>query len=159
MKSDFHYYALCTKSGRWIFGHTWLCAWHRRDNLPIGFLKPFIHRILFAFVLLASVSAWAGMDTNYCERVVNAIWQAEGGSKAHYPYGIIAKRPLTEPEARRWCRNTVRNNWTRWTRAGSQGDYLEFLQVRYAPTKGATNDPRGLNRNWLKNVRFYMKGK
>ena len=106
----------------------------------------------------------------YATNLVNAIYRAEGGAKAAYPYGIIAPRKLSEAEARRWCFNTVRNNWTRWEAArsrrgneagplltsGATPDYLAFLAARYAPI-GAANDPRNLNRNWLKNVRAGLK--
>ena len=53
----------------------------------------------------------------------------------------------------RICRNTVINTHRRWVKAGRPGEYLRFLQRRYAPTNGATNDPHGLNRHWEANVR------
>ena len=107
-------------------------------------------------LVLSSLSlAAADMPKGYDERVADAIFKAE--NSRHYPYGIIAKgRLLDEATARKWCLNTIRNNWTRWQAAGAQGDYLTFLAKRYAPTKGATNDPTGLNKNWLKLVRHFL---
>jgi hypothetical protein len=45
--------------------------------------------------------------------------------------------------------NTIRNNHTRWIRAGKPGKFLDFLADRYCPKSA---DPVG-NRNWKKNVR------
>jgi predicted amidophosphoribosyltransferase len=90
------------------------------------------------------------------ERLADAIYRAEGGAKAKKPYGILSIPVRDEAHARRICLNTIRNNVKRWEKAGKPGDYLEFLARRYAPV-GAANDPTGLNKNWLKNVRFFYK--
>jgi hypothetical protein len=91
-------------------------------------------------------------------KLVDAIYVIEGGAKTKYPYGIksITIKGDTEQErvayARKICWNTVQNQHDRWIKAGSKGDYLESLANRYAPI-GAGNDPKGLNNNWLKNLR------
>ena len=90
------------------------------------------------------------------DAIVQAIYWAEGGPKTRHPFGILSVKCEGYEECRRICRNTVRNNVRRWKAAGAQEDYLEFLARRYAPTQGATNDPSGLNRHWLKNVRFFL---
>lgn len=33
--------------------------------------------------------------------------------------------------------------------------YIEFLASRYCPI-GADNDPQGLNKNWVKNVKYFL---
>lgn len=91
----------------------------------------------------------------YFEQVVEAIYKAEGGERAKKPYGILSVPCSGKAECRNVCYNTVRNNWYRWDKAGRPGDYLEFLAKRYAPV-GVANDPTGLNRNWVKNVRGLM---
>jgi hypothetical protein len=92
------------------------------------------------------------------QQIVEAIYKAEGGSKAQYLYGIRSVKYSNAAEARRICFNTVKNNRKRWAKAGNPGEYLEFLARRYCPV-GADNDPRGLNRHWLKNVKhFLLKG-
>ena len=91
----------------------------------------------------------AGYDV---ERLATAIYHAEGGAKTAHPYGILAKYKTTTP--RDACKNTIRSKWREWVKLGAKGDYLAYLQSRYAPI-GAENDPTGLNRNWLKNVRFW----
>jgi len=91
-------------------------------------------------------------------RIVDAIYLAEGGEKARKPYGILSVPCGSKAECRRIAERTVRNNFKRWADAGAEGDYLEFLARRYAPI-GAENDPKGLNENWLKNVRHFLGAK
>lgn len=86
------------------------------------------------------------------ERLATAIFHAEGGNATRHPYGILAKYKVTTP--RQACINTIRSKHKEWTAKGSKGDYLRYLQSRYAPTDGVVlNDPTGLNRNWYKNVK------
>ena len=89
------------------------------------------------------------------ERIVDAIYRIEGGTKAVKPFGILSVSCASYADCRHVCRNTVRNTYRRWVRAGRPGDYVDFLGARYAPL-GAANDPRGLNRHWVKNVRSLL---
>lgn len=100
----------------------------------------------------AASATFTPMPQAEAERIADAIYVAEGGAKAKKPYGILSVKVANEAEARRVAVNTIRNNWKRWHDAGKPGEYLEFLAKRYAPV-GAENDPQGLNKNWLKNVR------
>lgn len=86
------------------------------------------------------------------DRLSQAIYKAEGGTKAKKPYGILSVPCEGKAECGKICRNTIRNNLKRWDKAGRKEPYLEFLSRRYAPTKNATNDPNGLNQHWLGNV-------
>ena len=93
------------------------------------------------------------------ERLVEAIYRAEGGDQATYLNGIRSVSYKDSSEARRICVNTVVNNKKRFYLQGEHEDYLDFLGSRYCPV-GAKNDPKGLNSNWLKNVRyFYNEGR
>jgi hypothetical protein len=89
------------------------------------------------------------------EALVNAIFQAEGGSRATYLYGIRSVKYSTPEEARRICRNTVVNNYKRFAKQTKYTDYLEFLASRYCPVN-CDND-RGTNKFWERNVRYYLK--
>ena len=88
---------------------------------------------------------------------VSAIRYAENGGKGR-EYGILDKRvkPTYRSQAG-WCAATVQKNYDRWVKAGSKGEFVVFLGNRYCPV-GADNDPKGLNKHWIKNVRkLYAK--
>jgi hypothetical protein len=99
---------------------------------------------------------------NYSDdQIVQAIYHAEGGSRAQYLYGIRSVRYRSAVDARRICATTIRKNRTRYSIYGykTHKTYIEFLASRYCPLN-ADNDPKKLNRNWIKNVRHHLtKGK
>ena len=110
---------------------------------------------------LQAIKHWNEHAPKYSDKqIVEAIYKAEGGDKATYLYGIRSVPYDTPEEARRICFNTVRNNRRRYKEYGHEkyGTYLEFLASRYCPI-GADNDPKGLNKNWLKNVRYFLEVK
>lgn len=89
------------------------------------------------------------------EKLVNAIYKAEGGANTRHPYGILKKFKTTTP--RQACFNTCRHAWRDYLELKNPNvSFLEFLAERYAPTKGfVANDPTHLNQNWLKNVSYF----
>ena len=82
-------------------------------------------------------------------QIANAIYKAEGGSKTNHPYGILVKYKHTTP--RQACLNTIAHA----RRDFNEGDFISFLGSRYCPV-GASNDPQGLNKNWIKNVKYFL---
>jgi hypothetical protein len=85
------------------------------------------------------------------ERLATAIGKAEN-SKAH-PYGIMQRYRNTTP--RQACINTIKH---RLKTFNGHGDFITYLGSIYAPAN-ATNDPKGLNKNWVNNVKyFYERG-
>jgi len=118
-------------------------------------------RALFSLIIICSftmpvyaqtlTASWS--DTE----IVEAIYQAEGGIKATYLYGIRSVSYDTPEEARRICFNTVRNNHKRYAKYGykTHKTYLEFLASRYCPIN-ADNDPTNLNINWISNVKYFL---
>jgi len=87
--------------------------------------------------------------------VVASIRHAENGGKGR-EYGIL--HPRVKPTYRSqagWCSATVQKNYDRWVKAGRKGDFISFLGARYCPV-GADNDPTGLNKHWIKNVKYYL---
>jgi hypothetical protein len=89
------------------------------------------------------------------EKLVSAIYLAEGGERAKKPFGILSVPCSDYSSCKKICTNTVRNNLKRWEKAGKPGDYLEFLSKKYAPVGMGknSNDPRNLNKNWYSNVK------
>lgn len=95
-------------------------------------------------------------ETEYFDKLTQVIYQIEGGARAKYLYGIVSVKYKNEVEARKICTNTIRNNWYRWKQNSKGLTFDAYLANVYCPV-GAKNDPLGLNSNWLKNFRFYVK--
>ena len=111
--------------------------------------------------LLIAVSAQAqqfSMTRQQVEKLADAIYISEGGNATVFPYGIKSVSCKGETACRRICINTINNNVKRFNNYGykKHETYLEFLASRYCPI-GAKDDPTGLNKNWIKNVRFYYE--
>ena len=106
-------------------------------------------KLLLIFAAIAATTAAAApLPEAEVNRLADAIYRAEGGAKARAPYGILSVKVANEADARRVCMNTIRNNWTRWEKAGRPGLYVDFLADKYCPPSA---DLVG-NRNWKKNV-------
>ena len=116
------------------------------------FLMSLFFVIVFWFVFSVLDTAHASDYT--VEQIVNAIRKAEGNPN----YGIVSVKCSTSAECRKICFNTVKNNRKRFADYGhkNHADFISFLASRYCPI-GAENDPKGLNRHWEKNVRFFLK--
>ena len=87
------------------------------------------------------------------EQIANAIYLAEGGAKTRHPYGILAKYKHTTP--RQACINTIKSAKRRYEKSNQRIDFVTFLSLTYCPI-GAKNDPTGLNKNWVKNVKYFL---
>lgn len=99
-----------------------------------------------------------------------AIRKAEGGGPGR-EFGIISVSAPTYRQQLELCAESIRNNLVRCT--GNLFEYnktklhvkrivysivfIEYMARRYAPI-AAENDPEGLNKNWVNNVRScYLK--
>ena len=114
--------------------------------------------LLIAFVIILAIVIFASTGraeefTN--EQIANAIYLAEGGSKAKVAYGILSVKVKDEKEARQVCLNTIKNQRKRHGAHNCGLDFLTCLARRYAPI-GASNDPKDYNKNWLKNVKYFL---
>lgn len=98
------------------------------------------------WAFLGGVAIAGGYDV---ERLANAIYRAEGGAKTSHPYGILAHYKHTTP--RQACINTINHQLKHWN---GKGDFIEFLGKTYCPI-GAKNDPQGLNKNWVRLVKYF----
>ncbi len=141
--------------------HKGLKILKKKENRTIQFLaKRAIENFLkakkiFTLVLLLLIipsQSFAYTDQELC----SAIYKSEGGENAQYLYGIRSVKYDTPEEARQICLNTIRNQRRRHEAHVCNLSYLECLAKRYCPI-GADNDPKGLNKNWLKNVRYFLK--
>ena len=109
--------------------------------------------LLLVFSLLTSFTQSAFANPDF-ERLADAIYKSEGGSKTRHPYGILAKYKHTTP--RQACINTCKSKYKAWAESDKSLSYLEYLGSKYAPTINASNDPTGLNKNWVKNVKYFL---
>jgi hypothetical protein len=108
--------------------------------------------IIASLLISGAVSTPAQAQEPSYSAITDAIYAAEGGRQAIKPFGVLSVPCSDYADCRRVCYNTVRNNHRRWIKAGRPGEYLRFLQKRYAPI-GAENDPKNLNDNWYRNVK------
>jgi len=105
--------------------------------------------ILMLFILLSFATLAIAKEAQYTnDQIADAIYKAEN-SKSH-PYGILAHYKHTTP--RQACINTIKHARKDWN---GQGSFIVFLGKRYCPV-GASNDPKGLNKNWVKNVKMFL---
>lgn len=134
------------------------------DVLILILLMMFVGLVVLANAqvpLLAEVSVPSNIQSmqkvktfgNLCD----AIYWAEGGDLATYKYGIRSVSYDSTTEAREICLRTVRNTLEKYAKIRCKGfeKPLECLARRYCPI-GAENDPKGINKNWLRNVRGFL---
>lgn len=109
-----------------------------------------LYRVCLAqcFILIATVASAEPFYSTV--EICDAIFMAEGGTKADYFYGIRSVPYRDISEAQQICFNTVRNNRKRWKNAGSKGEFIDFLASKYCPSDKII---------WAKNVRWFIKHK
>ena len=100
-------------------------------------------------VLACQIGPAREIEAQDVARIADAIWRVEGGRSTRYPYGVKTPKASNEKDARRICENTIRNNWIRWERSGSHGEFIEFLGSRYCPK---SSDPVG-HKRWIVNMK------
>jgi NRPS condensation-like uncharacterized protein len=106
--------------------------------------QMYIKYIIIIISLIWCVPCW-GYSV---DQLADAIYKAEN-SKTH-PYGILAHYKHTT--SRQACINTINHAKRDWD---GRGDFIIFLASRYAPI-GVKNDPNNLNKNWIKNVKYFL---
>lgn len=102
---------------------------------------------LFA-LLLAALPTYGSPDMN---RLLDAVWKAEGGEKARVPYGLTTVRVKSHAHAREIARKTL-------ARALAERPDLPWIEATarvYCPAK---TDPVG-HKNWKRNVMFFYRKK
>lgn len=123
------------------------------DKKENSYLVEIVTAILLALVLSLVLIKPARAELVYTnEQIARAIYYAEGGAKTSHPYGILTHYKTTTPKQA--CLNTIAHA----RRDFQGGDFIAFLGSRYCPV-GASNDPRGLNRNWIRLVKYFLREK
>jgi len=105
-----------------------------------------------------------GAEANNCTDpvllcILFAIRNAENGREG-LEFGVMHPKAKDQPNSLRvqagWCAATVSKNYKRWLDSKEDIDFISFLGRRYCPV-GAKNDPTGLNRHWITNVRAFTE--
>jgi len=104
-----------------------------------------MNRFASLFVLL--LSAFPACAVPDMDRLLDAVWKAEGGEKARVPYGITTVRVNSPNHARTIARRTL----TRALRERPDLSWIEATARVYCPEK---SDPQG-HKNWKKNVWYW----
>lgn len=136
------------KTGQWILES--MGYQKNKSKVNIWWMVGLVALWLLCFVLMATMS-YAQDYTN--AEIADTIYLAEGGAKTNHPYGILTRYHSTSP--RQACLNTIVHARRDWD---GTGDFIVFLGSRYCPV-GAENDPTGLNKNWVKNVNYFLRSK
>lgn len=105
-----------------------------------------IFTLIFVCIFFSIVHA----ETIDVNKLADAIGRAEN-SKTH-PYGILAHYKHTTP--RQACINTINHSLKHFNEQSKEKDFIVWLSRTYCPI-GAKNDPTGLNKNWVKNVKYF----
>ena len=103
-----------------------------------------------------------GIDENDHETMsmLYAIRSTENG-RAGKEFGVLHKNAVGKPgqtldKQAGWASSILMKRKGEWegmdsTTQAQYNGFPHYLQTKYSPTIGATNDPKGLNNNWLKN--------
>jgi hypothetical protein len=110
----------------------------------------YILAVALVALMLIPIIGFALQDWSptYVERLADAIYRAEGGDKAHQPYGIETIKCDTEAKCRRICKNTIINHAKRHSTHCCGDDFLTCLAKRYCPPNW---------KNWLSNVKYFLE--
>jgi hypothetical protein len=116
------------------------------------------HLILVVLGLLVVSSAVYGTEIDV-EKLANSIKKAENSKSK--PYGILrdyCKAGDIDGQCRKGCIQTINKRLKMWRSEGEPGDFISYMSKSYCPI-GASNDPKGLNKNWVKNVTHFYNQK
>jgi len=112
-------------------------------------MQKIIMMVIGVGLMLSSIAY--GFTT---DQIADAIYKAEGSNKTNHPYGILQKYKHTTP--RQACINTIVHARKDFKgKYKSESEFISLLGDRYCPV-GAKNDPKGLNKNWKKNVNYFL---
>lgn len=118
-----------------------------------GLLTVFGLFLLISFISGRAIAApHQPIETleQYFSRLAIAIDRTESGN---HPYGILAYlRGRDEDSARKVCLATIMGRYRVWKEKQQGMDFIFSLSLVYCPVE----DGHEGNRNWRKNVRYFM---
>lgn len=109
--------------------------------------------ICIVIIVISLVIASSYAEDHYTnEQIADAIYKTEGGKKAKVPYGVLS---IKTNDTRGVCINTIKKQRIRHKKHDCNSDFITCLGNRYCPV---SSDSKG-NKNWVKNVRYFLKSK
>ena len=90
----------------------------------------------------------------YIEQVADAVYWAEGGKLSKRPYGLVSYSFNSPASYRARCIYHLTTYYNLWNK---RGDFIDYLAEHWAPTKGVSGRTAAMNRNWKKNVKYFLK--
>ncbi len=111
-------------------------------STPVSFCLAVIFSLCF------SLTSHASSYDIPSEKIVQAIYHAEGGSSTRYPFGIKSIPCKGYDSCRLICLNSVKNAKKRYVKAGCPGDFISFMGKRYSPPE--------INPNWVRLVKYFI---
>lgn len=109
--------------------------------------------LFFGLVLTANIATASNLNA---DKIADAIYVIEGGSKTKYPYGIKSiKTRGNKVKARKICINTIKNTHKRWLEENKPIAFVDYLADRYCPP---SVDSVG-NQRWKVNIRKFVEVK
>jgi len=104
--------------------------------------------VLIFLLLFISAIAYADWQNYSDDKIADAIYKAENSKK--YPYGIKSIETNGDVAfARKVCLNSIKNAKKRYSRSGSQEDFITFMGRRYSPPE--------INPNWVRLVKYFLR--
>jgi len=106
-------------------------------------------------LMFASPSHAVMNDWPYAAEVCEAIYKAEGGEHAKWPYGWRVNPPASKEVSRQGCIRLVEKTYEVWfLDKNTEATFLEFLAHIYCPIDGELDN--GTCQYWLRNVDWFM---
>ena len=135
------------------------------DNQKKDTMHRWIGIFIMALIILTILFvAFAPAEEFTDTQIVNAIYMAEGGPHATYPFGIRSVYCSGYMECRKVCERTVKHYRREYQERcidQRHESFISYLQRHYCPTNGhLSRSEERLNKNWIKNINFFLhKGK
>lgn len=110
--------------------------------------------LLLIFLIINNTGIVFASEIVNVELLVDAIKRAENSQK--HPYGILkpyCRAGDPDGQCRKGCWQTVRK-WLPKLEHDSVDEFIDKFGDIFCPV-GASNDPKGVNKNWKKNVKYF----
>jgi hypothetical protein len=124
------------------------------NTSPVGKRATRLVCVVVGFFLALGASGELCAGEINIKKLARSIFLSE--NSASHPYGILksyCKPNDPDGQCLKGCVQTIRKRLKTWDKTE---DFITYLSRSYAPI-GSKNDPTNLNKNWIKNVRYFYE--